>query len=408
MRPTLRHVKLISLFLLLALGYANRAVTDSSPQKKTLQPTTDNSSAPPIEVNDWTRPESGWLYVLDPKPLAKGLSGHIWLIDPEKGEMKGSVSTGTNSDFALSPDGATLYVASMSDGSNSDVAEIDTSNGAVLRTSKLENRMVAKGTPPYSSMSVSSDGLMLRILLNVPTAKPHDGIQLATFNAHTGDELPGRVHLGTCGFARFVSYAAADEFGMVCPTTNRLRRIQVDPKSRTLENAFVIFPWERRLGIAQALMSPGDQDLTIIRGDGAMYRMDISTGSVSETPVRGDVQGRIPPAAWPASPDGKRLYVGYVNYPNKRFYLDFDRSAEQSPRNQLADKIRVFDTTNWSVTADLTPSKPVWSAVTSNDGKSLYAMSPNTHCVLVFDTAGFRETRAIRVGEMPVLALVAP
>ena len=100
--------------------------------------------------------------------------------------------------------------------------------------------------------------------------------------------------------------------------------------------------------------------------------------------------------------------MGYVNYPNKRFYLDFDRSAEQSPRMQLEDTIRVFDTGNWSVTANLTPSTPVWSAVTSSDGKSLYAMSSYAHNVLAFNTAGLRETRAMQVGNMPALALVAP
>jgi hypothetical protein len=249
---------------------------------------------------------------------------------------------------------------------------------------------------------------MLRILKYIPTAPEHDSYQLATFNAHTADELPGRVHLGKCGYGRFVNYPEADEFGMVCPTTNRLRRIHVDPNSRTLESTFDIFPWERRVGIAQVLIFPGDQDLTVVRGDGAVYRMDTASGTVSDIPIQGEVQGRIPPAAWPASPDGKRLYVGYVYSPNKRFYLDFDRSAWESPRMQAADTIRVFDTTNWSVTANLIPSKSVWSAVTSNDGKSLYAMSPYAHTVLVFDTAGSRETRAIRVGGMPALALVAP
>lgn len=395
--------------MLLFLGYASRAVTQSSPQKKFPPPNTAGPVLPPpIEVKSWSRPESGWLYVLDSRPGKAVLPGRVLLIDPDKPEIKGIISAGVNLDFALSPDGARLYVASWGGGAKSNLAEIDTSNGAILRTTEVENRLTANWFPPYSSMDVSGDGLMLRILMYIPTAPEHDSYHLASFNAHTGDELPGRVNLGKCGYARFVNYPATDQFGVVCPTTNRLRRIRVDPGSHALDNSFVIFPWERRLGIAQIIAAPGGQDVTIVRGDGAVYRMDVDSGAVADTPIQGDIQGRIPPASWPESADGKRLYVGYSSFPNRRFYLDFDRSADLSPRRQSVDQIRVLDTANWSDAGRIRTTSPTWSAVTSNDGRSLYAMSPESHSVLVIDTASLQQTRAIPVGGNPALALVAP
>jgi hypothetical protein len=99
--------------MLLFLGYANQAVTRSSPQKKFPPPNAAGPVLPPpIEVKSWSRPASGWLYVLDSRPGKAVLPGHVLLIDPDKPEIKGIISAGVNPDFALSPDGARLYVAS--------------------------------------------------------------------------------------------------------------------------------------------------------------------------------------------------------------------------------------------------------------------------------------------------------
>ena len=51
---------------------------------------------------------------------------------------------------------------------------------------------------------------------------------------------------------------------------------------------------------------------------------------------------------------------------------------------------------------------PFWSAVAGDNGKTLYAIAPLKHSIVVLDTATMRETRTIKVGGMPTLALVAP
>ena len=106
----------------------------------------------------------------------------------------------------------------------------------------------------FSTMAVSGDGLALRIL--IVTAKPADAdsFLLATFDTRQDEFLPGVVHLGNCGPGRFISYPTVDQFDVLCPRTNRIRLIRVDSDSHETQNIDVVLPWERREGIALALM----------------------------------------------------------------------------------------------------------------------------------------------------------
>lgn len=369
---------------------------------------TAGSATAPVEVKTWAKPEPGWLYILDPLPGPHAYSGRIWLLDPQSEKVMGEIVSGSNPDFALSPDGTRLFVASRAKGGSSNLAVIDTASGDVIQRATFDFRVVANGLPPFSTMAVSSDGLTVRILVNSPTSPETDGFQLVTFNIQTGAFLPERVHLGNCGYGRFIDNSAPDQFDFLCPTTNRIRRVHLDAQSRELDNAFVVLPWVRRLGVAQAFPAPGAGDLTIVRGDGAVFQMNADAATFAPTSMRGDVQGRIPPAVWPVSSDGSRLYLGYSRTPNPRFYLDYDRSAAQNPRTQTADEFRVLDTTTWRTIGHIKTTAPFWSAVAANEGPLLYALAPYSHSVLVIDAANMHQLRAIPVGGTPALALVAP
>src|ERR1035438_849351 len=98
---------------------------------------TSASDVSNIQVESWTKPKQGWLYVLDPKPEAGGPAGRVWLIDPETGKVMGNIRTGDNADFALTPDGSRLYVASITEGDSSELAVIDTVQGVVLKRGEI-------------------------------------------------------------------------------------------------------------------------------------------------------------------------------------------------------------------------------------------------------------------------------
>jgi hypothetical protein len=373
------------------------------------QSSAENSN---IAVETWTQPKSGWLYVLDPKPNAAGPGGRVWLLDPETAKVMGSIRTGDNADFALSPDGSRLFVASITAGDSSELAMIDTAKGTVLKWGTLEDREVANVIPSFSTMAVSGDGLALRILLDTPKSSEADSFLLATFDTQAGDFLPRTVHLGNCGPGRFISYPTADKFDFFCPRTNRVRLIHVDADSRELQNVDVTLPWERRIGAAEAIETPGAQHIAIVRGDAAVYKMNVATQEFAETPAHSILPNRIPPAAWPASPDGSRLYLGYsrvyIRPYDNRFYLDYGRPPNLRPNDATVSEFLILDTHTWRKLGTIKTKTPFWSAVISNDGKMLYAMAPQKHSILVVDTEKMRQISTLNIDGNPALALVAP
>lgn len=365
-----------------------------------------------IELENWSQPKSGWLYVLDPKPDATGAAGRVWLIDPESAKVMGSIRTGSNADFALSPDGARLYVTSITQGDSSELAVIDTARGVVLKRDTIEDREVGNVLPSFSTMAVSGDGLALRILRDTPESADRDMFLLDTFDTLAGEFQSSSVRLYNCGPGRFISYPSAGQFDVLCPRSNRIRLIRFDSDSGKPQNVDVELPWERRIGVAEAIEAAGAHEIAIIRGDGAVFKMDLTTHEFAKTPAHFDLPNRIPPAAWPVSPDGGTIYLGYNRgyehaYDN-RFYLDYGRPPNLRPNDATAGEFRVFDTQTWNKVGTIKTKMAFWSAVISNDGKVLYAMVPQKHSILVIDTVKMLETRILKVGGAPSLAVVAP
>lgn len=401
---------LLSLFVGLAVT-AQPAL--SSAQAEPASATTQ-SEAPVhriTEVETWVKPQPGWLYVLDSDPDTGGPGGRVWLVDPDSGKVMGSIRTGDYPDFALSSDGSRLYVASTKNGDASELAVIDTAAGSVLKSGVVNGRAVTDGLPGFSTMAVSGDGLALRILIDAPKSEDHDAFLYATFDTRAGEFLPGIVHLGNCGPGRFIFYPTADHFDVLCPRTNRIRMIRADADSHTTQNVDVELPWRRRDGVGEALELPGSQDMNIVRGDGAVVAMDTAMQTFTDTPAHGTLPNRVPPAAWPTSPDGNRLYLGYISsydHSDNRFYLDYGRPPNVRPGNETADQFRVLDTHTWKKIGTIKTKMTFWSAVTSSDGKTLYALAPQKHSILVIDTAKMHQTRAFKVGGAPALALVVP
>jgi hypothetical protein len=406
-----------SLFCLLSVSlapaFAARPARAGALAGQISAPTQTNPSGDSkIEVENWVRPQPGWLYVLDPKPNAGGSGGRVWLVDPETAKVMGSIRTGDNPDFALSPDGSRLYVASITEGDSSELAAIDTAQGVILQRGTIQDREVANVLPAFSAMAVSGDGLALRILLDTPKSSDADSFLLATFDTQRGEFLPRSVHLGNCGPGRFISYPTADQFDFLCPRTNRVRLISVDADSRELQNVDIVLPWERRVGAAEAIEPPGGQNIAIVRGDGGVVTMNVVTHEFADTSAHPLLPNRVLPAAWPISPDGGRLYLGYNSdydrHYDNRFYLDYGRPPNLRPNDATAREFRVLDTHTWRKLGTIKTKMPFWSAVTGNDGKMLYAMAPQKHSILVIDTVKMGQIRILKVGGAPALALVAP
>jgi YVTN family beta-propeller protein len=306
----------------------------------------------------------------------------------------GSIHAGSDPDFALSPDGTLLYVAS-GERESGELAAIDTATGVVKRI-PFPDRILYKpwyqALPPYSRMVVTSDGAV-RILVHSLFSPEKIGYQLWTFDTTNEHFLSAHVHLGNCGYGQFVLSAAANQFNFICPMTNRLRSIELDTDYHEVSNTFVKFPWPRDYGVSDGFLSPNGK-LAIVRGDGAIYEWNAATQEFSATEVAGYSHRIVYPFAWPRSPDGTIIYVGY---------------GPATPDGMASStELRVFDTSTWRQLGSIKTTVPFWSASISNDGKFVYAVVPEEHRVLVIDATTLQEISTISVGRVPALVLVAP
>ena len=342
----------------------------------------------------WTKPKPGWLYVLDPRSEPDHPGSRVWLVDPGSAKVMGSIRAGSDPDFALSPDGSHLYIAS-GERESGELAAIDTASGAVKRF-PFPDRILYKpwneALPPFSPMVVSSDGTV-RILVHRLFSPEKIGYQLWTFDTTSERFLSAHVGLGNCGYGQFVLSALANYLDFLCPTTNRLRFIELDAEHQEVSNTFVKFPWPRDYGVSDGFLSPNGK-VAIVRGDGAIYEWNATTQEFTTTAVSGYSHRIVYPFAWPRSPDGAIVYVGY---------------GPATPDGMATSaELRVFDTSRWRRLGSIKTSVPFWSASISNDGKFVYATIPEEHRVLVIDATTLHEISTISVGRVPALALVAP
>lgn len=350
-----------------------------------------------VSVDGWTKPQPGWLYVLDPRSEADHPGSRVWLLDPVTGKVKGSVLAGYDPDIALSSDGSRLYVAS-GERESGELAVIETASGTVHHIAFPE-RILYKpwyaGLPPYSRMEVSADGGAVRILVNHYFSPEKMGFQLWTFDTDSQRFLHTHIHLGNCGYGEFAPSSTADKVNFICPTTNELRFVQLGAEDEEVSNTFVKFPWPRKCGVAQGLLSSDSNKLSIVRGDGAVYELDITAQKFSPGAESSECGKRLVyPFQWPRSSDGAKVYLGY--------------GPAAANGMATSTELRVFDTVTWRQVGGVRASARFWSATLSKDGKFIYAVVPQQHSVLVIDAASLEERRTIEVGQTPALALVAP
>ena len=168
-----------------------RAEAQQNSAAASVQETQEFSNSPQIIVEGWTKPHSGWLYILDPRSESDHPGSRVRLLNPETQKVMGSVRAGYQPDFALSPDGDRLYVVS-GERESGELAVIDTASGVVQHFPFPERTVYRpwyEGLPPFSPMAVSVDGRALHILGHQafwPDTFGYQGYQLWTFDTQNG------------------------------------------------------------------------------------------------------------------------------------------------------------------------------------------------------------------------------
>lgn len=354
-----------------------------------------------IEVQSWQTPHKGWLYVVDPATL----ESRILLVNPDRGEVAGTIRTGHTPDIALSPRGDRLYLASTVEGceeSNCDLlAVIDTGTGQVLSTTPIPDRVRYKLDPGSPRIAATSDGRTVYLLKWQGPPNGDTPVALAVFDTVRTRFLDGVIDLGDCGFGTFVPVPERQQLGFHCPASNDVVFYRLtEPDRATLEFS-VHLPRGNRLFAqhiyrdvpARAFMLSADRRrLFAAGGDGAVAEVNLTLRSARESPVIGDQNEVTAPFASPGAPHRARLYTGAGPYDGQG----------------VAQEIRVFDTNTWVRIGTIPTSTPFLTAVATRDGAMIYAMTGEHGRILAIDPVALRELRAMAVGGAPSLALIAP
>ncbi len=172
-----------------------------------------------VSVDGWTRPESGWLYVLDPQSERDAPGSRIWLFDPTTAKVRGSIRAGYEPDYALSADGRNLYLVS-GERESGELTAVDTATGT-LRHIPFPDRVLYqphyRQLPPYASVAIDSGRRALAIAgLNVVSPDRIES-QLWLFDLKKETFLEDKAPCGTS------DPAASSACGEVRSTARRTR-----------------------------------------------------------------------------------------------------------------------------------------------------------------------------------------
>lgn len=372
-----------------------------------------NCHSAPARLSDgWSVPQSGWLYVLDPEVGAD--QSMVWLVDPEEG-VKGGLKTGYAPFFALSPDGARLYVSSRppaptgAGASSYELWAIDTASGVLLQQAELPNRLNYT-LPGPGGLAVSPDGRYVHVA-NSRTIRPGVHQQtIQTFDTVRKRFLPEEAGLPGCGYPIIVPVAGAWQLVVCCGSRGtRLINPAADgsvKESRTVEVPIVLSAVTRggrvvQRPVAQISPSADARKLGLIMNNGEVFEAEI-----------GDSPFRIHPTLAPPlrlshrvlhtrvasrSPDGSQAFVGCA-------------PRDLIATSLTADEIHVFNTTSsWTREAIIRTPVPFSDLVLSADGRDLFAISPETRTLLTIDPAtGQVENSVGGIGVKPRFLAIAP
>lgn len=375
-------------------------------------PVTTYAAASAKSSYGWSEPQSGWLYVLDPR-VASGKSV-VWLVDPAEG-VKGRLEAGYAPFVALSPEGTRLYVTSGQPDPTGSVVysdelwAIDTASGVLLQRAKLSNRLTYT-LPAPGGLAVSTDGRYVYVAKS-RTIRP--GVHEQTLQAFDTIEktfLPEEVLLPDCGYPEIVPSSGGWQLVVKCSSSRALLiNLAADgsvKQSRSVEVPIGLSAVTRGRRVlprplAGISPSPDARKLGLIMDNGEIYEAEIGVSPFRINPTRAPRLSRshrvLHTRVSPRSSDGARAFVACA-------------SKELVWTTLTADEIHIFDTTDsWIREAVFRTTVPFSDLVLSADGRDLFAISPETRTLLTIDPAtGNLVTSVDGIGVKPRFLVIAP
>lgn len=344
--------------------------------------------------------QSGWLYVLDSKNGAP--EGQVLVLDPAQGSVVRSFATGLAPDFALSPDGKRLYIASTytqrtDPAAREELSVIDTSNGETLQTISNPERAFYNVLPTFSGMMFSPDGRWLYVSKMALVGRDDILYWVATLDTKTNKFLPQRAEVPNCGVTQFLPMTKTRQLQVVCTDTLDVRTLKILPNGSAASLSTKLKGVGRRLrSDLPAYSFPTAEGFNVtVTADGRILKVDSM-----QTPTE-LLSMDVPPDRW--------VLTGAASPDKGRIYLSLTVPAADNQGRWLSDRIAAVDLRSMNRLGVIETSHPFSYLAVSRDGRYLYATDTSGANLMVVDTSTLTEGRTItNIGVSPSLVLIAP
>ena len=340
---------------------------------------------------------SGSLYVLDIDPSAD--ASKVLVVDPVRGESTASYNAGTDADMAVSPDGTRLYVTSsywndQLQENESFLEVYDT--GSHAQIAKIPNQDPVQSTAPIhpSRMAVSPSGKWL-YMMKVRNPQSAMDIYVAAFDTEHNSFLPGRVVVNGCKASVLLPKSEDRQVDVLCKSGKYVHEITFGMTAdTTVDNRHPIeLPGTGLAKWQVALLRPSDGSVAMIGADGTTLALS-SSGSTELFSKTSMLQSTSLSRALVSPGNPANAYFGTAQEPLSVF--------EQF--NQIVD----VDTETMAVKNSHTTVLPFYAMSLSNDGGTIYTVSPIHSKVTAIEVGSLRELRQLSIGKTPILVIAAP
>lgn len=344
--------------------------------------------------------QSGWLYVLDSKNGAT--EGQVLVLDPAQGSVVRSFATGLAPDFALSPDGKRLYIASTytqrtDPAAREELSVIDTASGQIIQTVSNADRAFYNVQPIFSGMTLSPDGRWLYVSKMALVGQDNILYWVATLDTRTNKFLPEKAEVPNCGVTQFLPMTKARQLQVVCTDTMDVRTLKIMPNGASASLSTKLKGVGRRLRSdlpAYSFPTAEGSNMTMT-ADGRLLKID--SAQVATELLSIDV------------PSDRWVQTGVTSPDKGRVYVSLTVPAAANQGRWLADRITALDLRGMNRLGVVETSHPFSYLAVSRDGRFLYATDTGGASLMVIDTSTLREARVIsNVGVSPSLVLIAP
>jgi DNA-binding beta-propeller fold protein YncE len=329
-------------------------------------------------------------------------SGHVLLVDPAAGAIKGTLATGYAPEFTLAPDGQTFYVVSSWVGADQ-LRAYDSLSGRVLSEIALESHLSYTLWSGARGLAVSPDGKWL-FLENTRTLNGHYEYSLQRFEIG-GAKLTaaGSAALPECGIGTVITLDQGSNWDVLvhCPPSNMIRLVRFDAegKSQIYDTAL---PQGSQSASGERLRADGRSSRSVAYAGRGEVLVMTAANELCTLAIGGQNPACSPLPTLGATfiVDGDWALAGHTLYTGT-----MPKGEDTAP----ATDIQIIDTTQGEPVRTIHTAIPFYSLAVSPQGGRIYAANPELHTLLTIDSSTGQEIgRMTMPGSYPAVIIPVP